>query len=396
MSRQSPIEVSVTAHEIVTASRRLSLRASTPLDPDSTKGAVVLQGHPSTVRLSKDGRAASLEVSGDLPAGPQTLRIGELRSTRGNSIAPARELPFFVSDSCANISPALRVESMVRLQVEPLAAIRVSSSERPKGSYIEIMKAVNRKTGKPVELAFDHRGKRIDAQAVFEGIARRRQAEYGKLHPALKAAADDCSASKMLPVAVWLAMPEANLPSKRTNGPTLRPPKEELERKRCTDEIAARITAAMKKYEARAVRVDPHVPVVYCTMPAGHLAKLQKHDEVLAMFLPPGTATPRSRTFCSFSWPATCWTSTWISRCTTAVAHWSVTAAHGTTVTRSLNSPRARGRPTRSRFDAGPARRMSGTASRGRCRVFLSCDPTGMCLFYSGSGRARRRTAIYT
>lgn len=285
MSRHTPIEVSVTAHEIVTASRRLSLRTSTPLDPDSTKGAVVLKGHPSIVRLSKDGRAASLEVAGDLPAGPQTLRIGELRSARGSLVAQAKELPFFVSDSRANISPALRVESMVRLQIEPLAAIRVSSSQRPKGSYVEIMKAVNRKTGKPVELAFDHRGKRIDAQAVFEGIARRRQAEYGKLHPALKAAADECSASKMLPVAVWLAMPETKLPSKRTDGPTSRPPKEELERKLCTSEVATRITAAMEKYQARAVRVDPHVPVVYCTMPAGHLAKLQKHSEVLAIFL---------------------------------------------------------------------------------------------------------------
>jgi subtilase family protein len=285
MPRSSSIEVSVEAHEIVTASRRLNLKASAALDPQSALGAFALQGHPATVRLSKDCRAASLEVEGDLPTGPQTLRIGELRSSRGSMVAPAREVPFFVSDSRASISPALRIESMVRLQVEPLKATRVSAAERPKGSYIEIMKAVNRKTGKPVQLAFDQRGKRINANAVFEGIARRRLAKYGKLHPALKAAADDCRANQTLPVAVWLEVPETRLPAKRTDGPTLRPPKEEVERRSHACNIAERFMASLNEYEAQNVRLDPHVPVVYCKLTAAQLAKVQKDEDVLAVFL---------------------------------------------------------------------------------------------------------------
>ena len=285
MSRSPKIEISVEAHEIVTASRRLNLSIGAPLDAESAKGAFLLQGHPATVRLSKNGRAASLEIDGDLPTGPQTLRIGELRSPRGNRLAAAREVPFFVTDSNANISPALRVESMIRLQVEPLKATRVSAAQRPKGSYIEIMKAVNRKTGKPVELAFDQRGKRVDANAIFETIARRRLAKYGKLHPSLKAAADDCRANQVLPIAVWLATPETKLPAKRADGPTLRPPKEEMERKGYACDAAERFKASLDGYDARTVRLDPHVPVVYCKVTAAQLAKLQRHDDVLAVFL---------------------------------------------------------------------------------------------------------------
>jgi hypothetical protein len=285
MSRSSPIEISVEAHEIVPASRRLNLRAAAALDPESARGAFSLQGHPATVRLSKNRRAASLEVEGDLPPGPQTLRVGELLTPKGKAVAAARDVPFFVTDSSASISPALRIESMVRLQVEPLKATRVSAAQRPKGSYIEIMKAVNRKTGKPVELAFDQRGKRIDANAVFEKIARRRLAQYGKLHPALKAAADQCRASQTLPIAVWLATPETRLPPKRADGPTLRPPKEEMERKGCACEVAERFKASLDDQDVRAVRIDPHVPVVYCKVTAAQLAKLQKHADVLAVFL---------------------------------------------------------------------------------------------------------------
>jgi hypothetical protein len=285
MRRSSPIELSVEAHEIVPASRRLSLRAMAALDPDNAKGAFSLQGHPATVRLSNNGRAASLEVDGELPTGPQTLRVGELLSPKGKCISPSREVPFFVTDSTANISSALRIESMVRLQVEPLKATRVSASQRPKGSYIEIMKAVNRKTGKPVELAFDQRGKRVDARAVFEGIARRRLAKYGKLHPALKAAADECRANQTLSIAVWLAIPETKLPTKRADGPTLRPPKEEMERRGYVSDVAERFKASLDACDARSVRLDPHVPVVYCKVPAAELAKLQKHEDVLAIFL---------------------------------------------------------------------------------------------------------------
>jgi subtilase family protein len=285
MPRSPSVDLSVEAHEIVPASRRLNLRTRAALDPESAKGAFSLQGHPATVRLSRNCRAASLEVEGDLPPGPQTLRVGELRSPKGKTISAARDVPFFVTDSTANISPALRVESMVRMQVEPLKATRVSSAQKPKGSYIEIMKAVNRKTGKPVELAFDQRGKRIKANAVFEAIAKRRLAKYGKLHPALKAAADDCRPNQTLSVAVWLATPEAKLPAKRTDGPTLRPPKEEMERRAYACDVAERFRAMLKDYDANSVRLDPHVPVVYCKVSAAQLAKMQKHDDVLAVFL---------------------------------------------------------------------------------------------------------------
>ena len=81
-------------------------------------------------------------------AGPHTLIVGELVSAKGKRLTDSFVLPFFVSDSRAKVSSSMRVESIVRLQIERLGTVRVSSSKRPEGRYIEIMKVVDRKSGR--------------------------------------------------------------------------------------------------------------------------------------------------------------------------------------------------------------------------------------------------------
>src|SRR5262249_19356959 len=157
---------------------------------------------PSSVSLSKDKRTATVVPEGDLTTGPHTLVVGELVSTEGKRISDPVEIPFFVTDSRARVPSRQRVESIVRLQVGRLGTTRVSAAKRPDGRYIEILKTVNRRTGKANELAFDQRGSRVNANAVFEKIRKARRSEYGKLHPTLKRAVAGRRQGDLLTIAV--------------------------------------------------------------------------------------------------------------------------------------------------------------------------------------------------
>jgi Subtilase family len=285
MPRQQSLNISVEAHEIVLGPRRLTIQAHTPLDPAITKGAVTLAAIPARVSLSGGGRTATLIPAHELPPGPHTLKVGELISARGRRLTVPFDVPFFVSDSRAKVSSTLRIESMVRLQIQPLGTVRVSAMQRPEGRYIEIMKAVIRKSGKPMAIAFDHRGVRINADKIFAKIMRNRRAEFGKLHPDLKHAVKAHRADERVPVAVWLALPSEELFEKRDRGYTAKPPRIEIARSKRTGEVAARVGRILHDYGANDPQLDPSVPVVYAKLPAKNIQRLEKSDGVAAIFL---------------------------------------------------------------------------------------------------------------
>ena len=285
MARTPLLEINVEAHEVVLGSRRLKLRARTSLDPDVVRSAIGLGSTRSTVSLSNAGRTVTLVPEGALAPGAHTLIVGELVSAKGKRLTDAFVLPFFVSDSRAKISSAIRVESIVRLRIERLGTVRVSSTERPDGRYIEIMKAVNRKSGRAIELAFDHRGKRINAEEVFAKIRRECKKEFGKLHPALKAALEKSRGDQRLSVAVWLALPQGDAPEKRDRGFIAKPPRTEIERRRHIAVATERACAVLRDLGASELQPDSHAPVVFTRLPARSLQRLQQSKDVAALYL---------------------------------------------------------------------------------------------------------------
>jgi len=150
VARQRPVEISVEPNEIVLGERSLQVRSPEPLDAQTASAVITLASVRATVSLSDSKRTATVHVDSGLPTGPQTLFVGELVSAKGERLSEGVEVPFFVSDSRAQVAPTLRMESVVRLQVDRLGTRRVSAARRPDGRYIELMKAVNRRTGKPV------------------------------------------------------------------------------------------------------------------------------------------------------------------------------------------------------------------------------------------------------
>jgi Subtilase family len=282
---QGSIEISVEPNEIVIGARRLQVRAPGALDQRTASAAISLASTPASVALSNGRRTATLVLDGELPAGPQLLIVEELVSARGERFSDRVEVPFFVSDSAAKIASTLRVESIVRLQVGRLGTTRVSAAKRPDGAFIEIMKAVNRRTAEPVELAFDRRGAAIKADAVFEKIRRSRLAEFGKLHPVLKRAIDETGRDEPISVAVWLRLPAEELGIKREKGATARRPRAEAAHAGRIAEMAERMVEVLRGHGALDPRPDGHAPVVFAEVPAGRIRRLERHDDVAAIFL---------------------------------------------------------------------------------------------------------------
>ena len=278
------IDVSVDPYEIVLGSPSLEVKSRSPLDPETARGALSLGAHRSTVTLSDDGLTATAVPEGDLPPGPHTLIVEELVSTKGKRLTDRLVLPFFVSDSRAKVKSSLRIESLVRLRVERLGTVRLPAPKRPDGSFIEIMKAVDRSTGKPVELAFDQDGARVNPDEVFAEIVRNRQKTFGKLHPTLQQAIEE-RRDERLPVAVWVQVPPAELHAKREKGATAKPPPAETERARRRAKMAEEVAGILREHGAEDPRPDPHAPVVYAELPAESIRRLQERKEIAALFL---------------------------------------------------------------------------------------------------------------
>jgi hypothetical protein len=280
-----PVELNIEPNEIIIGSRRLKLRAATALDLDVARSAIELRYVPSSVQLSDRGRTAAVIPDAALRPGLHILSIGELVSTKGKRLTDPFVVPFFVTDSRAKISSSLFVQSIVRLQVEPLGTVRVSASKTPDGRFIDVIKAVDRNSRRPVEMAFNHRGERIDADKVFATIGRARKKHFGKLHPALKAAVERSSRDKSLEVAIWITTPPLELPEKRTRGATTKPPRAEAARIKRFSELTQQACEFLRAHGAKELRPDPHVPVVFARVSARDLEALQKRKEVAAIFL---------------------------------------------------------------------------------------------------------------
>ncbi len=285
MPDRRPVEVSVEPYEIVLGSPRLEVRAHAPLDPETARGALGLGQHHLTVALSDDGRTVTAIPDDDLPPGPHILTVDELVSTTGRRLGDRLGVPFFVSDSVAKVGSSLRIETLVRLRVERLGTVRLPEPARPDGPFIEIMKAVDRRTGKPVELAFDQDGARIDPDEVFARIVRDRQGTFGKMHPTLHRAVEERRDDERLPVAVWLQLPPAKLHAKRQRGATTKPPPAEIERAGSAAKAAERVARILREHGAEDVEPDLHAPVVYAGLPVASIRRLEEYPEIAALFL---------------------------------------------------------------------------------------------------------------
>jgi hypothetical protein len=279
------IDVSITPYEVVLGAPTITIRAPSRLDEESARSGIALGTAPADVTLSRDGRTATLQPVGKLAPGAHVIMIDELSGPGGERLSDRSEVPFFVSDSVAKVNRKLRVESLVRLRFNDLSTARLPGYARPRGKFVELIKAVDRETGAPVELAFDQDGKRANAGKLFAAIRRNREATYGRLHPDLHEVVSRLKPDERVPIAVWLALPDQPLGTKKDRGETKRPPREERDAAKDIAVRAAAVTRMLREIGAEEPRADAHVPVVYADLPAAAVRELQGRDEICAVLL---------------------------------------------------------------------------------------------------------------
>ena len=279
------IELGVEPYEVVLGEPRLTVRSPSPLDPETARGALALaNGFRGTVALSRDGRTATFVPDEPLEPGAHTLTVGELVTKRGKRISDGMEIPFVVADSNAKARSNVRVQSIVRLRVNGVATERLPLDEPATGKYVEVMKAIDRNTGKPAELAFDERGNRVDHEQLFAKLENSRRRKYGKLHPTLYAQLER-SGNRRVPVAIWVAVEDEPLPEKREKGEIKRRPPAEREHAKHIAEMAGIVADLAHDYGATEIEIDDAAPVVFARLTPDAIRRLQRRKEVAALFL---------------------------------------------------------------------------------------------------------------
>ena len=259
MGKQA-FSVNVTADEVIAPGSTIELAFAAPVEEKSAQGAIrVTCGcEPRSVRIevAKRGRLVRVNVD-ETVLGACRLVIAELLGAKGERLVDAYGLPFSVAPLPGKLPAGLRVEHAVRLLIGDLHVERVELGEAPAG-YVDLVKAVHRTTGRPAELGFDERGKRVDVAGLLEQLAARRAAKYGRIHETLYERLEQARGNERIPIVVWprLELPPAPY-SKATDRRTLEAPAAEQKVLEALRGQASRLRAALKRSEVELVR-DQH------------------------------------------------------------------------------------------------------------------------------------------
>jgi hypothetical protein len=272
-------------NEVVFPDTPLVIEARGALDPQSAQGGIVVHGLRGAVKLSRAGRVARWAPEGALAPGHHLLLVGGLLTAKRRAIADEMVIPFFVTDSVAQVQRSVRVESMSRLRVGDIGTERLSSDRRPDGKFIELMKGADRKTGAPIDLAFDQSGRPIDADRIFQRLLTTRVRKFGKLHETLHARLEKSGPRTRVPVALWLRSEEAlAIGEKKARGETKSPSRQsQAQHKAITRASTAFAARLAERYPE--LQPDPLAPVVYAELTPAEIEAISKDKEVVGAFL---------------------------------------------------------------------------------------------------------------
>ncbi|UCE96054.1 MAG: S8 family serine peptidase [Candidatus Bathyarchaeota archaeon] len=281
------LKVNIAPNEILFPDSRITVEVDTPLNIEFAQGGISVRDLKGKVQLSNGDRTARWEPSNSMPPGHHTLIVRELVTKKGERISDATEIPFFVTDSAAKIPAELRIENLVRFKVNSLGVMRIPSDSRISGEFLEIMKASNRETGAPIELAFNEKGDRIDSKKIFAAIAKNRLEKFGKIHESLHSSIEKAGTDTPIKVAVWIKSEELEQePFKNMKEQPMKAPVEVVKHhERVSKELAVFSKRIGQLARPKSIHLDPLAPVVYAELNKDQIREIEKMPEVLAVFL---------------------------------------------------------------------------------------------------------------
>jgi len=300
MDDANVVTLNLSAGEIVQPGSCLEIRASRPVDPRSAQGAVRLLrgGVPvnATPKIVEKGRVLQLHT-GAFEPGRYELVVTELLDVKGKCLADRLAVPFAMVPLSGEIPPGARVEGAVRLVVGELGVQRLAPGEHPAGGFVDMVKAVDRVSNAPMELAFNAEGNRVDAARLLEGVTKRRAEKFGRVHETLWERMEKAKDDEKIDVIIW---PRLDLPpapyAKTTDVPSREPPAGEQD----VEETVRRATRSLRTVLSRAGlnsgrpndEKDPLMPTVHITTTVAQIRELGKSDAIGVILLDDKTAIP--------------------------------------------------------------------------------------------------------
>ncbi|CAN5621130.1 hypothetical protein BH20VER1_BH20VER1_04940 [soil metagenome] len=285
--RKRALTTSVAPNEVLFGGASITVQSTEALDHRSAQGGIVVEGIRGRVAVARGGKRATWSSEQTLTPGHHTLLVRGLQTTRSRALADDFHIPFFVTDSRAKVPPNVRVENITRLRVNDLSTARLSASARPEGKFIELMKAVDRKSGAPVTLAFNEAGRPVDAERLLRQVEERRARKFGKLHESLFTRLQTAKAIRTIPVAIWLQADLSIDPDeKRPKGEASRPSARAVEREKGVRGAAEQFARLVEsEYGGRKAQPDEHAPVIYAELSPDEIRAVAKRREVVGVFL---------------------------------------------------------------------------------------------------------------
>jgi hypothetical protein len=223
----------------------------------------------------------------EMPPGRYTFVVEALVDAKNRRVSDAQEIPFCVVHSRARVPAQLRIESFNRVQFGDSGPKRLGIESVNGGKFTEFVKATDRASGKPVDLAFDAQGRAVDGERVVREHEEAFVRKYGRVHPAVHAALGKAKARQPVLVDVWLEAPEAE--PTQSDRPLHQNDVEicaqrARENRQAHAEMGRRFAASLPK-GTKVVAVDELAPLVTLKVPGPALKKLAARDEVRAVML---------------------------------------------------------------------------------------------------------------
>ncbi len=291
------LDANVTADEIVVAGRPIELTFSAPVDAQSAQCAIRVERKRerlgTRIELGKRGRGVSVYLN-ESGLGACELVVSELLSTKGKKLVEQYRLPFSVVPISGKIPGNLRVEHAVRLSIDELRVVRLDVGEQTQAGHVDVVKAVHRKTGAPVELAFDERGQKVDIAQRLAELAQRRAAKFGRIHEGLFERIEHAKENERVAIVIW---PRVELPPAPYEKPHDRfasePPEGEKKVAQKLVKALADLRSALQRSKLRLTKDragDEGAPYVRLMVSVAELRRLSTHKAVGAIFYDDTTA----------------------------------------------------------------------------------------------------------
>jgi hypothetical protein len=286
----SAFTASVTADEVIAPGTTIELAFGAPVDPQSAQGAIRVEHRCGEVAvrvtLAKRGRVVTVGL--DDTVGPCALVISELLGAKGQRLVDYHRLPFTVVPISGKVPSELRVEHAVRLFVDELQVVRLAPGATGAAGHVDVVKAVDRKTGTPVELAFDERGERVDIDARLAQLAKRRAEKYGRIHETLYHRIERAKSGERVPIVVWprLELPAAPYP-KPADRRSAEPPEGEQRVMATLRKAWDGLRSALERAQVdvpRDYQVDEAAPFVRATATVAQIRRLVESSAVGVIF----------------------------------------------------------------------------------------------------------------